>query len=395
MINEAVSLVGRLAAYGGMFITSLYLVDQADKTKSKEKFFFISILALIIPCLFAAFRGEKVGTDVLQYAKPYYLGALNSSNLQSFMLKGSAETGYEVFVFYVTKIFKKFSAILFFTETLIIGPVYIVALKNRKNCPMWVTMFVYYMIFYIASFNFMRQSIAAAMLLLAYFELVEKKWLKFFVLILVAQLFHNTAFIGIAIILFGVWFYRIQSKQLRILVFSILCVLLVVLSQSWHIFLMWAINDVGILPRRFITYINIFTGGQNQNSYYFLLTKSNYIELLFRWVLYLVPLFCSECRKKKSSLYNSINIILLMGVVVYTMLFALFHTSYAVRITWYMEYFFIIWLPMSYSKLQRNNVRFGVIHRNTAGMFMATFAYWLCGYMILGWHGTLPFYFSF
>ena len=132
MINEAVSLVGRLAAYGGMFITSLYLVDQADKTKSKEKFFFISILALIIPCLFAAFRGEKVGTDVLQYAKPYYLGALNSSNLQSFLLQGSAETGYEVFVFYVTKIFKKFSAILFFTETLIIGPVYIVALCKQK-----------------------------------------------------------------------------------------------------------------------------------------------------------------------------------------------------------------------------------------------------------------------
>ena len=260
---------------------------------------------------------------------------------------------------------------------------------------MWVTVLVYYMIFYIASFNFMRQSIAAALLLLAYFELVERKWLKFIILIFLAQSFHNTAFIGIVIILFGVWFYRIQSRQLRILVFAILCTLLVVALQGWQNILMWAINDVNILPRRFITYINIFIGGQNQNSYYFLLTKSNYIELIFRWILYLIPLFCCKYSKRKSNLYNSANIILLVSVVVYTVLFVFFHTSYAVRITWYMEYFFIVWLPMSYSKFQKNNVKFGVVHRDTACMFMAILGYWFWGYMILGWHGTLPFCFSF
>ena len=395
MINEMAALIGRVAIYSLMFIVSLYFVNQADKTKSRGKFIFLSLLALIIPCLFAAFRGEKVGTDVLQYAKPYYLGALNSSNLQAFLLQGSAEKGYEVFVFCIAKIFKDFTAVLFFTEALIICPIYIIAIKNRKNCPMWVTVLVYYMIFYIASFNFMRQSIAAALLLLAYFELVERKWLKFIILIFLAQSFHNTAFIGIVIILFGVWFYRIQSRQLRILVFAILCTLLVVASQGWQNFLMWAINDVNILPRRFITYINIFIGGQNQNSYYFLLTKSNYIELIFRWILYLIPLFCCKYSKRKSNLYNSANIILLVSVVVYTVLFVFFHTSYAVRITWYMEYFFIVWLPMSYSKFQENNVKFGVVHRDTACMFMAILGYWFCGYMILGWHGTLPFCFSF
>lgn len=395
MINEVVALVGRLMIYSGMFIASLYFVNQADKAKSKGKFIFLSLLALIIPCFFAAFRGEKVGTDVLQYAKPYYLEALNSSSLQSFLLQGSAETGYEVFVFVITKIFKNFNAILFFTEALIICPIYIVAIKNRKNCPMWVTLLVYYMIFYIASFNFMRQSIAAALLLLAYFELVEKKWLKFIILILLAQSFHNTAFIGLAVILFGIWFYRIRSKQLRILVFVISCILLIVVLQSWQNILMWAINDVNILPRRFITYINIFAGGHNKNSYYFLLTKSNYVELIFRWILYVVPLFLCKYSKRQSNLYNSANIILLMSVVVYTVLFVLFHTSYAVRITWYMEYFFIVWLPMSYSKLRENNVKFGVVHGNTACMFITILGYWFCGYMILGWHGTLPFYFSF
>lgn len=120
MINEMAALIGRVAIYSLMFIVSLYFVNQADKTKSRGKFIFLSLLALIIPCLFAAFRGEKVGTDVLQYAKPYYLGALNSSNLQAFLLQGSAEKGYEVFVFCIAKIFKDFTAVLFFTEALII-----------------------------------------------------------------------------------------------------------------------------------------------------------------------------------------------------------------------------------------------------------------------------------
>ena len=71
MINEMAALIGRVAIYSLMFIVSLYFVNQADKTKSRGKFIFLSLLALIIPCLFAAFRGEKVGTDVLQYAKPY------------------------------------------------------------------------------------------------------------------------------------------------------------------------------------------------------------------------------------------------------------------------------------------------------------------------------------
>lgn len=113
MINEMAALIGRVAIYSLMFIVSLYFVNQADKTKSRGKFIFLSLLALIIPCLFAAFRGEKVGTDVLQYAKPYYLGALNSSNLQAFLLQGSAEKGYEVFVFCIAKIFKDFTAVLF------------------------------------------------------------------------------------------------------------------------------------------------------------------------------------------------------------------------------------------------------------------------------------------
>lgn len=395
MIYELVSLFERFILYSVMYTVSLYLINQANRAKNRATFIAFSFFALLLPCLFAAYRGETVGTDVLQYAKPYYLGALNSGTLQSYLLQGSAETGYEVFVFFVTKLFGNFNAVLFFTEALIIVPVYCVAIKNRKSCPMWVTMFVYYMVFYIASFNFMRQSVAAAFLLLAYFELIEKKWISFVLLVCVAQLFHNTAFIGVAVIIFGVCFYRLKSKQLRFLAFTALCIILILISINWETLITWAIYDLKILPRRFVNYVNIFTGGQNQSSYYFLLTKSNYIELIFRWLLYIGPIICCSKKITDTSLYKSANIILLLSVVVYTALFVLFHTSYAVRITWYMEYFFLVWLPICYSRIKIKKEHVGIISRSSGVMFLLAFSYWFCGYMILGWHGTLPFVFSF
>lgn len=117
MINEMAALIGRVAIYSLMFIVSLYFVNQADKTKSRGKFIFLSLLALIIPCLFAAFRGEKVGTDVLQYAKPYYLGALNSSNLQAFLLQGLQKKDMKCLCFASQK-FLKISLRYFFLQRL-------------------------------------------------------------------------------------------------------------------------------------------------------------------------------------------------------------------------------------------------------------------------------------
>lgn len=46
MINEMAALIGRVAIYSLMFIVSLYFVNQADKTKSRGKFIFLSLLAL-------------------------------------------------------------------------------------------------------------------------------------------------------------------------------------------------------------------------------------------------------------------------------------------------------------------------------------------------------------
>lgn len=352
-------------------------------------------MALLLPCLFAAFRAETVGTDVLHYVKPYYLSALSYDSLTGYLAQGSAEIGYEIFIYYIAKIFGCFQSILFFIELLVIIPVYIVSLKNKKRWSVWISMAVYYAVFYIPSFNFMRQSIAAALLLLAFFELIEEKWLKTLLLVIIAQMFHSTAIIGASIILFGTLFYRIKSKNYRTIVFVLVSTLLVGVFVDWKNIIYWAVNSIGILPLRFMSYVAIFSGERNQSSYYFTLTKSNYIELLFRWLCFLLPFYFGKKIHKSDRFYDITKIIILLSTVVYTGLFLLFHTSYGVRITWYMEYFYIIWIPMGYTNIKNTRRRLGVMPRNTFATCLLLLMYWVCGFMILGWHGTLPFSFSF
>lgn len=124
MISEIFAFIQRVLLYGIMFITSLFFVNKANKSLCKIKFIICSFMALLLPCLFAAFRAETVGTDVLHYVKPYYLSALSYDSLTGYLAQGSAEIGYEIFIYYIAKIFGCFQSILFFIELLVIIPVY-------------------------------------------------------------------------------------------------------------------------------------------------------------------------------------------------------------------------------------------------------------------------------
>lgn len=393
IISQTISLISRTTIYGLMFTLSLLFINRADKNaeKSKLKFWVFSIIGLFIPCLFAALRAETVGTDVLHYAKPYFQLAQNTSSLVTYLALGSAEIGYEVFCFAVSKMFGNFQVFLFCTELLVILPVYMVAAKNRKKCSMWLVMLSYFCIFYGASFNFMRQSIAAAFLLLSYFYFVDNKKIRGFILVGLAQSFHNTAIIGFAMIILGMFYFRIKRKVLRQLIFILFCGVMVLLVGQWDTIIWTAIN-YGIFPARFSTYIDLFSSGANSNSYYFILTGSNYIEFLFRIICYCLPFYIIKIRSKYNELYESINLIVLMTVAIYSSLFILFHTSYAVRVTWYTEFFFLAWIPMAYNT---DYIKKSVLSCSLSNFLIVSFLliYWFVGFMILGWHGTLPFSF--
>lgn len=198
-----------MAVYLIGFAVSVLLIALSEK-KHWKVFFLCSLVALLIPCLIAGLRSERVGTDVRVYIKPMFQVAFESNSIQEYF-NGSwfaeyrdvpisrFEYGFSLLIFVVTKLTGKMEAVLFAIAACVILPVFLALAKNRKNIPVWLGMLVFYLLFYNATLNMMRQWIAMGLMLLAFQFLLEKKYWVTLILSAATLLFHYSAVIVLLI----------------------------------------------------------------------------------------------------------------------------------------------------------------------------------------------------
>jgi len=196
--------------YLSTFGISVLLMALAEKRKSKVYFWLLSAAALLLPCMLAALRAEQVGTDVRHYLKPMLELASTSGNYMDFLRRtwsssigvlcvGDYEYGFTLMVYAVAKLFGNLRVLMFTVEAAILVPVYIALTYKRGKLPAWLGMLVYYLVFYNAGLNLMRQLIAMSLLLLAFRMMLEKKWILAFLLSGGSLLFHYSALLMIPI----------------------------------------------------------------------------------------------------------------------------------------------------------------------------------------------------
>lgn len=202
------------------FISSL-LLFYANKLKNTSYKKFIIFLALIIPCVLAGLRADTIGTDVKIYLKNMFSAAENSSSFYDYLNHNvygirnvkDYEIGFTSLVYFITKIFKSMSVVMFFIEVLIIFPVY-VGLKKIEvlKDKVWFAMLVYYLIFFNNGLNLMRQYIGMSIAFCGICLLIsheKKSFIKCIFLIIVSFLFHKSSIISLSIILI----YLILKKK--------------------------------------------------------------------------------------------------------------------------------------------------------------------------------------
>ena len=188
-----------------VFAISAALIAIAEKRKTKY-FVLLSAVALLLPCLLAAFRAVNVGTDTTVYLKPVTHAAMQAENIGEYFRTywfyswknvyiKDYDIGFSLLVYFVAKLTSSMAAVQFAVSALIVVPVYVAIVKNRKKGPVWLGMLVFYLYFYNSTLNMMRQWIAMAFLLLAFQFLVEKKWGWVAFFSVVAALFHSSAVI--------------------------------------------------------------------------------------------------------------------------------------------------------------------------------------------------------
>ncbi|MDT2872721.1 EpsG family protein [Lactococcus lactis] len=197
----------------------------------KRKFFytFFLFLSILPTSILAGVRDYSVGVDVGQYVTTNFGQAILygrfwdfQTYLNFFKHRGgidwvtrahSTEMGYNVLTFIVSRFYNNAHWLMFYIQLTIGIFVILIAIKLNKmfDTSIPFTLFIYYSGFYIFGLNMMRQSIAALIMIYAFLFFIQKRYISYSILQLIAASFHVSAWIGIIIVL--THFIIVNSKK--------------------------------------------------------------------------------------------------------------------------------------------------------------------------------------
>lgn len=389
-MDRILEMLFAFLVYLAAIVPATLLVGRAETLYSKKRtgrFFLLMALAVLLPCLIAAFRGETVGTDVLIYARPAYLRAAAAKSFPALIrMKTRYEPGYLAISYLASHVLHSFNAMLFLTHFMILTPIYIGAHQLKGRVPAWSVVLCYLAFFYVMTFNIMRQGIASAFIFLMFVELQNKKLFRAILCAVLSILFHSSAPIGIALVLFVLWFRNLKSTQTRVALLLVVTLLVPLLMSRWTQILTALVN-IGIIKSRYLYYIRKMGG----SSFLTEISFGNYLELLFRWLGVLVPVFFYKKAASEDGSFRSTALIgTLLATMIYTSVFFALHSSYGYRVSFYLEPLFAVWM----STLAKDRITVERFPAKTGVMLISAFVCLFVCYAWRGFHGTMPFFFQ-
>lgn len=211
-----------------MFVLSAILLMICEKKEGLGAKVLV-ILALFLPIAVAGLRKIGIGTDTEVYVNVLYEAAKNSTSFFEYLSKNvyssfqyksvmNWEIGYNILLYYTTKLTGSIQGVFLVTQLIVVYFIYkgIKEYSDRYSTAM--AMLVFYFMFYGSTLNAMRQWIAIAIIFWGTHFLNDKQDKYFFMSVIAALLFHNSAVIGFIIWL--VYRYMDSERQKRRLVFN-------------------------------------------------------------------------------------------------------------------------------------------------------------------------------
>ena len=351
-----------------IFSLSIYFTFLANKTpRSSGLFYIYSICAILLPSLLAGFRDLSIGTDTVNYLY-YFENSISYSNFESFLTSNpNVEPGFLLLNYLVSRFSQEYVFFLFTVHLIIVLLIYISAFKIRNYItPSWV-MFIFLFMMYNESLNAMRQYIAISLSLYAFAIYMNNKktWL-YILFIIIATMFHRTAFICLAMILIFYWTnkFTVRHNFKQLLFYTTIFLLLIIFGQSFYLPL---ITDS--FGGKYEGYLSTnVDGGLSLSSFLVYLTTAFYI--------------CYKAWRMSDKIMDVFFISSLFAV------FLLLLSSISVQLYRLSLYFFII-LILAISYIFRRNSSFKSVIRL---FFIIMFIFfWFYSYSYRGSHSTIPY----
>ena len=296
--------------------------NNIENQKTKKRIYILAVIQLIFILGFRLLG--TVGKDWIYYSK-YYDLQLNW-NLAELLDYQRYEIGFKLLTKVLSLIYNNTQFYVFIIGVISVVPVAFIIYKYSKMP--FLSLIIYVTLdFYTFNFAGLRQGIAIAIIFFSYKYIVENKFLKFILCIILATLFHTSA-----IVFLPIYFIRqIKITKLKIVFFAIIVILIYIFK-----------NQIFLIINRFF-----------YDNYSLSNTSSGNWMLLCIFMLILCYLFYKAVIKNDK---NNQKLYIITTIGCMCMLFSSI-ASDTMRIANYFYIFLLILIPEVLNCLKNNNTR--------------------------------------
>ena len=385
--------------YYCVFLVALLFFRKADKTIDDKKIKYYILSGVVVLSLFAGLRNSAVGTDtaatvVGRFERVKYFNSLSNLMSRRDFIK---EPIYWIISYFIRKVTNSSRVFLFIIQFLTVGPIALLAYENRKVLPVSIMMTVYMMLFYQLSFNIIRQSVAAAILLLAYSKLEKKAYIPAIILSILCCLFHNSGFIGVGLILFVFLLTHIKRTSVRGIILVVYIVLGIFFLITWKSIASWFVEE-DFVNGSYDTYFDILSG-EVESKFIKFRYRSFITEVLrIACTVMVMSVLKGECSGEKAEI-RMLKYSNLLSLIIFSILTVGFNTTLAYRATLYLDYLQIILFALYFPKrvFEKRDYSHGLIVIPRTGVqycliYCTVFNFVV--YMLINFGHTLPYYLS-
>lgn len=293
-------------------IKYIYRLNEIPYRKEIIRTFFVMYFLLL------AFRAETIGVDTWNYLLKFRTAG--NSAWSDYVFSRSSEQGYAFLTKLVASVTDSKQVYLTIVALITVYPIAKLYMEESESPLLTIGMYLILPMFQML-FSGIRQAIAMAFIPIVYRSIKEKKLLHFFLAVWFASLFHNSAWVMLA--LYPVYYAKISRKSM-IWVVPALAAVIIFRTQI------------------FVFLFSVLRGVFRQDSATLAETGATSMLMLFSIILAFSYLFLGETDEETAGQRN----ILVLSVVVQS--FAMVN-----RLAMRVNYYYLLFLPLLFPKVLR------------------------------------------
>ena len=276
-MNYIVEYLPSFGLYIGVLLISWTLARFAEGSKS-NRMLPLAVLILVLS-LFSGLRAFSVGIDTQSYVNHTFVPIH-----QGMFSHAYGEVGFKALIYIILTVFNNYT-VVFVGLSFIIVSLFVFRfweLRNKINFSLAVVMF--YCVIYLSIFNTIRQLLATAIVFWVSRYLLERKYFKYILGVLIATLFHTAALVSICLILVREFLSNKEKITARNLFFKFI----LIVGSVFFVYLFFQLERVQFYMQ---TYANsgVVLGG-----------SMAYLKLFAVIAIELLGLIINSCHYKKS-----------------------------------------------------------------------------------------------